>query len=561
MYYYSYGLIFMMAGLLIEFVGGFMLFNELIYLVELKFLLINSVLIELVILIDWMGLIFSGFVILITSLIMFYSKEYVGGSYESRFVYLIFLFLMSMMFLIYIPNLVMVLLGWDGLGLVSYCLVIFYSNQRSYGAGMLTVLMNRVGDLGILMGISLMFSVGSWNYLFNYKFEYSTMVNLGVFLVVLAGMTSSAQMPFSSWLPAAMAAPTPVSALVHSSTLVTAGVYLLVRFNEYLIYYNVTFFFYCLGSLTMIMAGMGALMEYDLKKIVALSTLSQLGLMFMILPFDSGMLCYFHLMSHAFFSALLFMGVGVIIHSFGDNQDIRFLGNLITLLPGVLIFINLSNFALGGFPFLAGFYSKDLIMEFYCFNGGNVVVMFMYYFGALLTVSYSFRMSYYLMVSPFKGFVDYLCADNMYLLVIPMMMLSLLALTGGALLHYLMFNMNFIIYMGVKFKFLSLMSCLLGILIGYLMVSFKSSNFIFLYLKMMCSDMMFLCTLVNELSGLFVVVSSRLSMLDMGWSELLGGSGLKLMLLKGSYFSMMVYSSNLKFYFLLMSIMMLVFMM
>jgi NADH-ubiquinone oxidoreductase chain 5 len=181
-------------------------------------------------------------------------------------------------------------------------------------------------------------------------------------LIILAAMTKRAQMPFSAWLPAAIAAPTPVSSLVHSSTLVTAGVYLLIRFR-FLIRRN-NFLLY-VGVLTILMAGLSANFECDLKKIIALSTLRQLGLMIMVIGVNLKDLSFFHLMTHAIFKSLLFLCAGVFIHSYGEIQDIRLISGLIRGLPISSFYFIACSIALCGFPFLSGFYSKDLILELY----------------------------------------------------------------------------------------------------------------------------------------------------------------------------------------------------
>ena len=199
-------------------------------------------------------------------------------------------------------------------------------------------------------------------------------------LVILAAMTKSAQIPFSAWLPAAMAAPTPVSALVHSSTLVTAGVYLLIRFREVVNNIYAGKLLLLLSGLTIFMAGVGANYEYDLKKIIALSTLSQLGLIMMILSMGYATLAYFHLLAHALFKALLFLCAGAIIHGIGDIQDIRCIGRLVGQMPLTLSCLNVANFALCGLPFLAGFYSKDLILEVSTLSLVNIVSFFLLFF-------------------------------------------------------------------------------------------------------------------------------------------------------------------------------------
>jgi len=214
-----------------------------------------------------------------------------------------------------------------------------------------------------------------------------------LFLVILAAITKRAQIPFSAWLPAAIAAPTPVSSLVHSSTLVTAGVYLLIRFNFLLGSNN--FLFYT-GVFTMFISGLGANFEIDLKKIIALSTLRQLGLIILILSLGLFELAFFHLLTHALFKSLLFLCAGVYIHSMGDIQDIRHLGGLRLSLPITSFYFVGSSIALCGFPFLAGFYSKDLILEAYFIMSTNSFIFLIVFFSTIFTLTYSVRLIYYM---------------------------------------------------------------------------------------------------------------------------------------------------------------------
>lgn len=254
-----------------------------------------------------------------------------------------------------------ILLGWDGLGLVSYALVIYYQNEKSSAAGILTALSNRVGDAAILCGVGFMYFIGRFRFLF-----YSggpSIPSATLLMAILAAITKSAQLPFSAWLPAAMAAPTPVRALVHSSTLVTAGVFLMVRFRGALDAAGYLGGLLWVGSLTILMAGLGANFEFDLKKIIALSTLSQLGVIISAVGAGLPTLAFFHLLAHALFKALLFMCAGIIIHRCGDSQDIRGMGGMMYVLPVVSCLITVANLALCGAPFLTGFYSKDLILE------------------------------------------------------------------------------------------------------------------------------------------------------------------------------------------------------
>jgi len=199
-----------------------------------------------------------------------------------------------------------------------------------------------------------------------------------------------------------MAAPTPVSALVHSSTLVTAGVYLLIRYHFLILNYRYLLLF--IGLITIFISGLGANLEFDLKKIIALSTLSQLGLIICILGLGRRELAFFHLLIHALFKALLFICAGNFIHLIINSQDIRFIGGLISKSPLTVVYFNVRNMALCGLPFISGFYSKDLIIEFYSIRSLNLFIYLFIFISLRLTVSYSIRLIYYLMCINFKGF-------------------------------------------------------------------------------------------------------------------------------------------------------------
>jgi NADH-ubiquinone oxidoreductase chain 5 len=219
-----------------------------------------------------------------------------------------------------------------------------------------------------------MINFGSWSFIYYLEFLSSSFeMELISILVVLAAITRSAHIPFSSWLPAAMAAPTPVSALVHSSTLVTAGVYLLIRFSPSFSYW-LSVFFFLFSGLTIFMAGLGANFEFDLRRIIALSTLRQLGLMIITISIGLSGLAFLHLLTHALFKALLFICAGGVIHSMGDSQDIRFMGGSSVYMPFSSSSLMVSNFSLCSMPFLAGFYSRDFIFEIYKYFWGFLVI-------------------------------------------------------------------------------------------------------------------------------------------------------------------------------------------
>nr|YP_010578707.1 NADH dehydrogenase subunit 5 [Mandarinia regalis]UZP46671.1 NADH dehydrogenase subunit 5 [Mandarinia regalis] len=534
----------------------YFIMTDMVLFLEWEIISFNSMNLVMSILFDFMSLMFMMFVSLISSCVIFYSKSYMSSELNlNRFIILVLLFVFSMILLIISPNIISIILGWDGLGLVSYCLVIYYQNIKSYNAGMLTVLSNRIGDVMILMVIAWMVNYGGWNYIFYLNFmnnDYSMkMISL---MIILAAMTKSAQIPFSSWLPAAMAAPTPVSALVHSSTLVTAGVYLLIRFNNLLVE---TMFFKLLllmSGLTMFMSGICANYEFDLKKIIALSTLSQLGLMMSILSMGYYELAYFHLLTHAMFKALLFMCAGKIIHLMNDNQDIRMMGGISLYIPLTSLCLNISNLALCGIPFLAGFYSKDLILEVVSMSNLNFLVFNLYYISTGLTMFYTIRLLMYLMINDYNLLSVYNLFEEDYIMLKSMFVLLFMSLISGSLLSWLIFSYPYMIYLPFNLKmmviYVSLMGLLMGILVSNMkiyslnkfLVSYKMSFFFTL--------MWFMPSLSTYgLNYYFLGLGQNLlKNIDMGWSELYSGQGMYNII---KYYSLVYYiyqMNNFKIY-------------
>nr|AFY16878.1 NADH dehydrogenase subunit 5 [Perittopus sp. HL-2012] len=463
--YFLSSMILFFSGLLMFFCGLFLLMNDLIYLLDWELISLNSIMMTMTFIFDWMSMFFCSCVFFISSMVVLYSHSYMMNDMNKvRFLYLVLMFILSMFMMIMSPNIVSILIGWDGLGLVSYCLVIYFQNFKSHSAGMLTILTNRTGDVAILLSISWMMNYGSWHFLY-YLTVFGDWVFYLFILVVIAGFTSSAQIPFSSWLPAAMAAPTPVSSLVLSSTLVTAGVYLLIRFSDLLYMFNCSFFV-MIGMMTMFMSGLGANFEFDLKKIIALSTLSQLGLMMTILFMGYPILSFFHLLTHAFFKALLFLCAGLIIHVMNDTQDIRFMGGLGNFLPLTMTCFFISNLSLCGFPYLSGFYSKDLIMELMSFNGLNLFVYLIMYLSIGLTVSYTVRLLYYSLISSNSSYCCQSYSED-WVMNFSMIFLVIMSIISGSMLSWLIFITPVFLMMSFLMKVLTLIMIMLGILLGY----------------------------------------------------------------------------------------------
>nr|YP_010238448.1 NADH dehydrogenase subunit 5 [Ostrinia kasmirica]QTE20484.1 NADH dehydrogenase subunit 5 [Ostrinia kasmirica] len=534
----------------------YFIMNNIIIILEWEIISFNSLSVIMSILLDWMSLLFMMFVSLISSVVIYYSKSYMNSELNlNRFIILVLLFVFSMILLIISPNIVSILLGWDGLGLVSYCLVVYYQNIKSYNAGMLTALSNRIGDLFILMVIGWMMNYGSWNYLFYLSFmknDYSMfMISI---MIIIAAMTKSAQIPFSSWLPAAMAAPTPVSALVHSSTLVTAGIYLLIRFNFLLLDMMFIKILLLLSGLTMFMAGISANYEFDLKKIIALSTLSQLGLMMSILSMGMPDLAFFHLLTHAMFKALLFMCAGVIIHMMMDIQDIRFMGGISNFIPMTSLCMNVSNMALCGIPFLAGFYSKDLILEMVSLSNLNFFIFLLYYISTGLTMFYSFRLTMYLMINDYNLLSIYNLYDEDFIMLKSMMILLFMSVISGSFLMWLIFSYPYMIFLPFNMKMMVIYVSILGVFMGFIISNmniYSVNKFLMTY---QISNFLCLMWFMPNLStyGLnFYFLNFGQMMLkniDMGWSEMYSGQGMFFIMKKYSILFNLFSMKNYKIY-------------
>nr|AOY39753.1 NADH dehydrogenase subunit 5 [Hylastes opacus] len=527
-----------------------------IYL-EVNLMSLNSLSMIYMVYLDWMGLMFMGIVLFISSMIFKYSSSYMlGDVYLKRFIMLMVMFVFSMLLLILSLNLIVILLGWDSLGLVSYALVIYYQNNKSYNAGKLTVLSNRIGDAALLMSIALSLNFGGWNFLFYGDFmKDCLLMKILSFFIILAAITKSAQIPFSSWLPAAMAAPTPVSSLVHSSTLVTAGVYLLIRSFSWLSSFMVDILL-CLSLFTMFMAGVCANFEFDLKKIIALSTLSQLGMMITILCIGSSELAFFHLLVHALFKALLFMCAGAIIHSLNGCQDIRSMGALMKFMPMTCTCMNISNFALCGLPFLSGFYSKDLIVELFSMNISNIFIYFLFYFSIGLTVSYSMRLSFYIFYGDFNLIsLNYLSDSNNLTMLKSMMGLVLLVIFMGSCFSWVLFPTPYFILLPMVFKMCTLLMIFSGGYLGYEMnyiYYFYQSKFLIFYKMSMFMGKMWELPMVSTYGlNYYILYLGKLyyKKIDQGWLEFYGSKGLLNVMMYSSQVLQMLSKNHLKFIF------------
>lgn len=316
----------------------------------------------------YMTLIITG----IGSLIHLYSMGYMKGdkSYVRFFAYLN-LFIFCMLNLVLSDNLVLTFLGWEGVGLSSYLLIGFdHQKSSAAAAGMKAFILNRIGDFGFILGTGFLFWLGGSLKYSDLQFAFLSNSDLGLYantiaiFFFIAAMGKSAQVPLYVWLPDAMAGPTPVSALIHAATMVTAGVFLMVRLNfVFLLANEASFFIACIGAFTALFAATIGVLQNDIKKILAYSTVSQLGFMFLAMGSMSYVAGLFHLMTHAFFKALLFLGAGSVIHALHHEQNIKNMGGLFGKIKVTSFTFLLGTLAIAGFFPFSGFFSKDLILE------------------------------------------------------------------------------------------------------------------------------------------------------------------------------------------------------
>ena len=338
-------------------------------------------------------------------LIHVYSVGYMHGdrSYARYFAYLN-LFTAAMLVLVLGGNLLLLFLGWEGVGLCSYFLIGFwYEDPEKAFAGMKAFVVNRIGDFGFLLGIFLLFwslgARGVWTIDFGVIRENVHLLSPAIItticlLLFLGAMGKSAQIPLYVWLPDAMAGPTPVSALIHAATMVTAGVYMVARMN--FLYGASAFAMHWVawvGALTALFAATIGICQNDIKRILAYSTLSQLGYMVLAVGLAGATAGMFHLMTHAFFKALLFLGAGSVMHAMGNETDIRKMGSLRKKMPWTFWTFLVATLAIAGFPPFSGFFSKDEILwQAYASHHGSVGLWLVLWLGALVTSFYMFRL-------------------------------------------------------------------------------------------------------------------------------------------------------------------------
>ena len=381
-------------------------------------------------------------VLIVSSLVHLYSIGYMSHDpHNQRFFSYLSLFTFMMITLVTSNNFLLMFVGWEGVGVCSYLLVSFWftriaANQSSMSA----FLTNRVGDCFLTIGMfAILWSFGNIDY--STVFSVAPVISNNIITIVgicllIGAMAKSSQIGLHVWLPMAMEGPTPVSALIHAATMVTAGVYLLMRSSP-LIEYSNTVLLLCLwvGAITTVFSSLIGLFQQDIKKVIAYSTMSQLGMMVIAIGLSSYNIALFHLINHAFYKGLLFLGAGAVIHAVSDNQDFRKYGGLKSFLPLTYSVMLIASLSLVAFPFMTGFYSKDFILEsaYGQFYFSSIVVYFISTIGAMFTTLYSVKVLYLTFLTQPNGpLVNYKHAhEGDIFMSIPLIMLAIFSIFFG----------------------------------------------------------------------------------------------------------------------------------
>ena len=378
----------------------FLIDSNIIYILDLGvWLEFDNLKIKWEFLFDSMNIFMIITVMIISSLVHIYSFDYMKNDpHFGRFISYLSLFTFFMIILLTANNFIIMFIGWEGVGLCSYLLINFwYTRIQANKAAIKAMIINKIGDFGMLVGMLLIFNnFETFNYhtIFLSNFFNNLNIDLICFFLFIGCMGKSAQIGLHMWLPDAMEGPTPVSALIHAATMVTAGVFLIIRCSFLFEFSTITLNIISLiGLLTAIFGATVGLFQYDIKKIIAYSTCSQLGLMFCACGLSAYSLSLFHLVNHAFFKALLFLCAGSIIHGLSDEQDIRKMGGLGYLLPLTYVSLFIASLSLIGFPFLSGYYSKELLIYLIYFNNFefNLLKFYIVYITSVITVMYSLK--------------------------------------------------------------------------------------------------------------------------------------------------------------------------
>jgi len=424
-------------------------------------------------LIDKFSAIMLVVVLSISSIVHLYSIGYMKEETDfKRFFSYIALFTFSMILLVISNNLVQLFIGWEGVGLVSYLLIgFFYKKQSAIKANLKAFLVNRIGDMFFILGIVMVYAAFD-------SFDYKTIflnlnkinlenletyfglsyIDFSCLFLFIGAMAKSAQIPLHVWLPDSMEGPTPISALIHAATMVTAGIFMVGRLSPlYALTEFTADFILLVGASTALFIGAIAIFENDIKKVIAYSTISQLGYMVAALGINAYTVSFFHLYTHAFFKALLFLCAGSIIMSLHHNQDIRKMGGLKSKLPITYVSFMIGTLCIIGFPLTSGFFSKDLLLEVMLYENSSIsfVAYLMLLLAALVTTIYSLRLLFLVFYNKYRDKDFENIREQSKIITLPLIILSVLSIISGYLikvfidLPIFMFGVSDIHYNGI----------------------------------------------------------------------------------------------------------------
>nr|AXY87960.1 NADH dehydrogenase subunit 5 [Strongylocentrotus droebachiensis] len=483
---------------------------------------------------DQYFLVFLSVALIVTWSIMEFSFYYMAEDPNSNaFFRLLTIFLLNMLILTCSNSLFLIFLGWEGVGFLSFLLISWWTTRNDASSSALeAVIYNRIGDIGLITFMALSaLSFNSWNLteILSSNNDLTPLLPFLLFGLVLAAAGKSAQFGLHPWLPAAMEGPTPVSALLHSSTMVVAGVFILVRTSDlFSLSPHAQSLVLILGGTTALFAASTAIAQHDIKKIIAYSTTSQLGLMVTAIGIGQPALAFFHICTHAFFKAMLFLCSGSVIHSLSDEQDLRKMGGLSKLLPVTSACLILGSLALMGTPFLAGFYSKDLILEATGASVLNLLGVVLSLVATMLTAVYSFRIIFFCFsLSPSIAPLSPIGEENSNLNS------ALLRLAMGTIASGWFFS-NFV-FAPPSFtvtsvtKGMPLIVTIIGIAALFVSLIFFTSNYINSNTHSTTTLQWFFVDIAHSIITLFSFISSLFissRTLDRGWQEEMGPQGI-----------------------------------